>query len=132
MTNEIELIYDGNCPICMPCVNAFELEDASATLHKINARVDNENLLAEIHAAGMDVNKGLVIRHDGTLHYAADAMLLLARMGTKKGVLNWVNSTFFKYKAVATVCYPLLKAVRRLLFWSLRIPMIPSAKANDG
>lgn len=121
---EIELIYDGKCPICVPCVKAYELKEQPEQLRKVDARQNNAALLEEIKAAGMDINKGLVIRYNGKLHYAAEAMALLAKIGTNKGLLNYINATFFKYKPVAVVCYPLLKAVRKTLFVILCIPMI--------
>lgn len=120
----IELIYDGKCPICVPCVEAYALREQPERLQKIDARKNNQMLLAEMQAAGMDINKGLVIRYNGTLHYAADAMALLAKLGTNKGTLNYINTTFFRYKPLAVIGYPLLKAVRRAAFIVLRIPMI--------
>ncbi len=121
---DIELFYDGKCPICVPCVDAYELKENPNQLKKIDARENNQAILAEMTQAGMDINKGLVIRHQGKLYYAAQAMTLLAQLGCRKGLLNYINTTFFKYRPIAVICYPLLKTVRRMLFVVLRIPMI--------
>jgi predicted DCC family thiol-disulfide oxidoreductase YuxK len=127
----IELIYDGKCPICVPCVEAYALKDDTGALKKIDARENNEALLDEMEAAGMDINKGLVVRYQGKLHYAAEAMALLAKLGTNKGLLNYINATFFRYKPLATLGYPLLKAVRRLSFIVLNIPMITRGQHDE-
>lgn len=119
----IDLVYDGKCPICVPCVEAYELGDGQGTLNKLDAR-KQEDVLLEIKNAGMDINKGLVVRYDGTLYYAADAMILLAKLGSKKGLLNYINASFFRYKPLAVIGYPVMKAVRRALFVVLRIPLI--------
>ena len=116
MTNpsKIQLIYDGECPACNHYVHVVRIRESLGELELLNAR-ENPSVMAEINAAGLDIDQGMVLKADGQLYYGADAVHALALMGTGSDAFNRLNYWMFRSSTVAAVLYPVLRAGRNLL-----------------
>jgi predicted DCC family thiol-disulfide oxidoreductase YuxK len=107
------LVYDGDCPFCSATARIYRLKKSVGDLHVINAReaADTEIML-EITAAKLDLNEGIVARFDGRLYHGAEALHLLALLGSDNDWLNRLNVSLFRNRATVTVAYPAMKFLR--------------------
>jgi predicted DCC family thiol-disulfide oxidoreductase YuxK len=111
---DILLVYDKQCPACDYYCNLVRIRESVGRLVLVDAR-DGGPIMDEITAAGLDIDQGMVLKIGGTLHYGADAIHALALLGTRSGVFNRVAYWSFRYRPLARVLYPLLRACRNLL-----------------
>jgi predicted DCC family thiol-disulfide oxidoreductase YuxK len=111
----IWFVYDGECPICSMAAEAFQVRDAVGTLHLVNARESaGHPALSEVNAARLDLDAGMVIKYGGILYHGADALQLMALIGSEHGWLNRMNALLFRSKPVAMIAYPFMRAARNL------------------
>lgn len=112
---EIWFAYDGECPICATAAAAFRVREAVGTLHLVNARVDvGHPVLSEVNAARLDLDEGMVVKYGGRLYHGADALQLMAMIGSEHGWFNRMNAALFKNRSVARIAYPFMRAVRNM------------------
>jgi predicted DCC family thiol-disulfide oxidoreductase YuxK len=111
----IWFVYDGECPMCSTAAAAFQVRKAAGALHLVDARVDLAHpALAEVNAARLDLDKGMAIKYGGRLYHGADALHLMALIGSEHGWLNRMNALLFKNKSVAHIAYPFMRAARNV------------------
>ncbi|MDO5604606.1 MAG: DCC1-like thiol-disulfide oxidoreductase family protein [Paracoccus sp. (in: a-proteobacteria)] len=104
----IEIVYDGECPFCADFTRMVALRRAGEVV-LIDARGDDPRV-AEI-GAGLDLDRGMAVRHQGHISHGADAMALLlalSRPGGIWGAVRWMFAT----PARAGLAYPVLRAGR--------------------
>ncbi len=114
---EIALVYDMECPACDAYCRFVRIEERELKL--IDARAPGA-LMTEITAASLDIDQGMVVKHDGVLHYGADAIHALALMAPKKGLFSRINHIIFRSRTRARAFYPALRLCRNLLLKVLR------------
>ena len=111
----IWFVYDGECPVCATAAAAFRVREAVGTLHLVNARQDaGHPVLNEVNAARLDLDEGMAIKYGGRLYHGADALHLMALIGSQHGWLNRMNALLFRNKRVAVFAYPFLRGARNL------------------
>ncbi len=111
----IWFVYDGECPICATAAAAFRVREAVGILHLVNARVDvGDPVLSEVNAARLDLDEGMAVKYGGRLYHGADALQLMALIGSEHGWMNRINAALFKNKSVARISYPFMRAVRNM------------------
>ena len=110
----LSLVYDGDCPFCAATARMYRLKQAVGTLHIVNAREAGDTpLMREIGTRGLDLNQGIVAQFNGKLYHGAEALHLLALLGSERGWLNRLNVALFRNRATVIFAYPFLKAIRR-------------------
>ncbi len=112
MSDDIEVIYDKQCPVCDYYCHAVDV--AEGNLVRVDAREPGE-AMDEITALGLDIDEGMVLRVDERIYYGADAIHELAKRSNKKGLMNRFASFVFRSRALSRFFYPILKAMRNLL-----------------
>lgn len=113
-SENITLIYDGECPVCTAYSCAVGVSPEDGALRRINARGDDA-LIRKATEAGLDLDEGMVVVHRGELHHGADALHLMAKLAPAKGIRNRVNKALFGSRTIARISYPALRAGRNLL-----------------
>jgi predicted DCC family thiol-disulfide oxidoreductase YuxK len=116
--DEVLLVYDKQCPACDYYCNLVRIRESAGRLVLVDAR-DGGPIMDEITRAGLDIDQGMVVKVGGTLYYGADAIHVLALMGTSSGLFNRITRLSFRYRPVARVLYPMLRLCRNLLLKSL-------------
>jgi predicted DCC family thiol-disulfide oxidoreductase YuxK len=111
---EVLVVYDKHCPACDYYCNMVRIKESVGRLVLVDAR-DGGPIMDEITARGLDIDQGMVVKVGDELYYGADAIHVLALMGTNRGFFNRLAYWSFRSPAVAKVLYPLLKACRNLL-----------------
>jgi predicted DCC family thiol-disulfide oxidoreductase YuxK len=122
-TQDVWLVYDGDCPICRPSANALKIREAVGKLHLINAR-EPHPILEEIQQAGLDLDEGMVVKFKNTLYHGADAQHILAMIGTNHGWINRINVLLFRSACLAKIFYPIMRTARNALLHYKGIPKI--------
>ena len=123
--NEILIVYDKQCPACDYYCNLVRIRESVGRIVLVDAR-DGGSVMAEITAAGLDIDQGMVVKVGDQLYYGPDAIHVLALMGTNKGFFNRLAYFCFHSKSASRVLYPALKALRNLL-----LKLLSKTKINN-
>lgn len=96
---QLRILYDGQCPFCTRYVQLVRLRERFA-VELIDARRDRERA----GRYGLDLNAGMIVDLDGTVHHGAAAVSLLSRLSSKPGPLA--------SPMVARLVYPFMRMGR--------------------
>lgn len=125
------LLYDRECPLCEFYCRRVRVNTATGGLLLVDARVPSE-LLAQVTAAGLDIDQGMVLKLGEQLYYGADAIAALALISSRSGLFNRVNYWIFRSSGVSRCFYPVLRSMRNLLLKILHKHKINNLrKANN-
>jgi predicted DCC family thiol-disulfide oxidoreductase YuxK len=132
LREEILLVYDRECPACNAYCQIVRIKQSVGDLRIVDAR-ENSEVMNEITAQGLDIDQGMVLKMGEQLYYGADAIHMLALIGSRSGIFNRFNHWMFKSKTISNIIYPLLKLCRNLLLKILRKTKINNlkTKANE-
>lgn len=108
------VVYDGECPFCAAYVRMTRLRDSAGPVTLVDARGDDHPVLDEIARAGLDLDRGMVVKMDGRLYHGDAAMTALALMTTASGAFNRTMRALFRRPGLARVIYPPMVAGRNL------------------
>ena len=123
--DDVTLIYDGQCPVCT--AYSCNVDAGAAKLNRIDARSGKAEVQKAVEA-GVDLDDGMVVLHQGHLYHGAEAMHRMALLSPKSGLRNRLNRLMFGNLAVARATYPILRAGRNALLRMLGRKKIGSAK----
>ena len=110
---QIWVVYDGECPFCSSYVQLYRIRERVGQVHLVDAR-SVQPIVAEIRRAGLDLDEGMVVKSQGRLYHGADAMNLLAVLGSEGTLFNRLNRALFSRPRLARFLYPPLVRGRRL------------------
>jgi predicted DCC family thiol-disulfide oxidoreductase YuxK len=122
-SRDIWIVYDGLCPFCTRYVLLYRIRQLADRVHLIDARSDDP-LVRELSDLGFDLNEGMVVKWKDRLYYGADAMHLLALLGSEASAFNRLNRWLFSREHTARLLYPLFVASRKLTLRMLGRPPI--------
>ena len=123
------VLYDGACPMCRSVVHALRIRERYGALHLLNARTaSNDPLYREVTRRGLDLDEGMVIAADGRLHHGADAVTFLARFDASTSPAATAANAVIRFRWVAGIAYPLLRAIRNGLLKRRRIGRIDNLR----
>ena len=71
-------------------------------------------VMREIDACGLNLDEGMVIKFQDTCYHGADALHVMALLGTRHGWFNRMNAWLFRSKRISTLVYPFMRAARNL------------------
>jgi predicted DCC family thiol-disulfide oxidoreductase YuxK len=125
------LLYDKQCPLCDFYCRRVRVNAATGGLLLVDARTPSE-LLAQVTAAGLDIDQGMVLKLGEQLYYGADAIAALALISSRSGLFNRVNYWIFRSSRVSRYLYPMLRSMRNLLLNMLRKHKINNLCKNNN
>ena len=116
-TEEIWFVYDGQCPLCLMGATYFRIKESVGKLNLLDKRTtpDSHPLIQEINANRLDLDEGMVLKMGGRFYQGAEALNLMALIGTNTGWFNKFNASLFTSKRMARFWYPSMRATRNLL-----------------
>lgn len=124
-TGDVWFVYDGDCPICSVAARGLRIKQAVGNLHLVDARTDIDHpILKEVRDLRLDLDQGMVIKFRDTCYHGADALHVMALLGTGQGWFNRINALLFRSKLLSAICYPPMRAGRNLLIWLHGAPKI--------
>jgi predicted DCC family thiol-disulfide oxidoreductase YuxK len=113
---DLAIIYDAECPVCTAYSCSVEIDDTKASgVRRINARSSDDALVQQAKAAGLDLDEGMVVVHQGRLYHGADALNIMARLAPKQGLGNRLNRMMFGNSTFSRLVYPFLRGGRNTL-----------------
>jgi hypothetical protein len=103
----------------------LRIRKAVGTLHLVNAREESGHpVMQEILARKLNLDEGMVIKFRDTCYHGADALHVMALLGTGQGWFNRWNARLFRSKTLSRLLYPSMKAARNLLLWFIGVSKI--------
>ena len=123
ITEDVWLVYDGECPVCNTYCKYIRIRDAVGELRLVDARHPSD-LLDEVTKAGLDIDQGMVLKFKGAIYYGSDAIHMLTLLSSPSGVFNRINFYVFSTSFGARIFYPICKAFRNVLLKILGIKYI--------
>ncbi|UDF04200.1 DCC1-like thiol-disulfide oxidoreductase family protein [Asticcacaulis sp. AND118] len=109
------LVYDGDCVLCRSGALGYRVNKAVGRLQTLDARSHAVHpVLREIHTRQLDLNQGIVVVYGDQWRHGADALNLLAMLGSNHDALNRFNAWLFRSPRRARWLYPLMRAGRNL------------------
>lgn len=114
MNDDIELLYDKECPACEYYCQRIDIESSAGNLVRVDAR-DQSTVMEEVTAMGLDIDEGMVLKKGDDIYYGAEAIHELALLSNRKGFVNRLAFWTFRSKGLSKILYPVLKACRNLL-----------------
>ncbi|MGH8724121.1 MAG: DCC1-like thiol-disulfide oxidoreductase family protein [Burkholderiales bacterium] len=116
---EIEVTYDGACPVCRSVVRRLKMRHAEPRIALIDARAAPDQVAA-LAARGLDLNEGIVVKAGESYFSGAEATRYLAGLHAPAGRLERLFGWGFGSPRRAAIAYPIFRAGRRLLLLLLR------------
>jgi predicted DCC family thiol-disulfide oxidoreductase YuxK len=125
LTPEVWFVYDGACPLCTFGSNHWRVQEAVGTLHILDARENRMHpLLQEINARKINLDEGMVIKFQDNYYHGVDALHVMALLGTRVGWFNRMNAHLFRSRRISRLCYPFMRAARRIALVLKGAPLI--------
>jgi predicted DCC family thiol-disulfide oxidoreductase YuxK len=114
--DELVVVYDGQCPFCTRFVELYRIRRLVGHVRLVDARgaAGSDPVLDAVRAAGLDLDEGMAVRWGGRTYHGADAMHVLALLGSEDSAFGRINSALFRRPGLARRLYPALVAGRRL------------------
>lgn len=112
--DRVELVYDRECPVCEFYCQRIGIRESAGQLERIDAREDSE-IMKEITALGLDIDEGMIVRHEDQIYYGSDAIHQLSKLSAQQGAVNRLARIGFGSATLARLLYPVFKALRNLL-----------------
>ena len=113
------IIYDGDCPFCSAYVRMVRLRRAFGAVRLVDAR-SAEPIVSEIEAAGLDLDKGMVLILNNERYHGAECLHRIALMSTSSGLFNRITKAIFASPRLARWLYPVLVGGRNAILFVLR------------
>ncbi|WP_133407782.1 DCC1-like thiol-disulfide oxidoreductase family protein [Parashewanella tropica] len=85
-SDQLEIIYDGDCPFCRNIVLKRDLESNGFQVTMVNARDLSNQQLTDYQNAGYDLNDGMLVKYQNKQYYGHDALMLLLKLSRHKGL----------------------------------------------
>lgn len=112
--DQVQLVYDGECPLCSNYAQFLKLKQSVKELTLIDARQGGP-VVEEVRGLPHDLNDGMVAIVDGRYYVGHEALNELALLAEGRGVFNRINRLAFNSPVAARLGYPWLKLGRWLL-----------------
>jgi predicted DCC family thiol-disulfide oxidoreductase YuxK len=128
---DLWVVYDGECPFCSSFVTLYRIRQQTDHVHLIDARSGNP-VVSEVRRAGYDLDVGMVVKFEGRLYHGAEAMTVLAILGSDRTIFNRLNHALFRRPRLARALYPWLVRGRLLVLRILGRKLIGAAEGLQG
>jgi predicted DCC family thiol-disulfide oxidoreductase YuxK len=125
-TDDVWVVYDGECPFCSSFVLLYRIREHAKHVHLIDARSPHP-IVDEVRRQRLDLNEGMAVKFKGRFYHGADAMNILAILGSGTTLFNRLNRALFRRPGVARLLYPLLARGRLITLRLLGRPLIGGA-----
>ena len=123
MTTYLKIIYDGQCPLCEGYTSLYRIKKTAGQVELIDAR-KNPLLAQKLLKDGFHLDKGFVVEIGTERYHGAEAMHILAQMGSSSSFFNWLNIQIFRHKTLSKILYPVLRTSRYILLKILNVKLI--------
>jgi hypothetical protein len=100
---KVRLVYDHDCPVCRFYASRVELSEGELEL--VDARKPGKSM-AEISAAGVDIDAGRAVKTGAALLLGSDTIHELTLQSSRSGTFNWLAAGLFRSPRLGTGLVP--------------------------
>jgi predicted DCC family thiol-disulfide oxidoreductase YuxK len=123
---DIELVYDGDCPVCRAYVQMHRLRQSAGNVRLIDAR-QHPDVVDAYARRGIDLNRDFVLKLDGAEYIGGAAMFALSSIAARHAFIRRLNARVFASNVTSRAIYAVLRVSRwALLLLIGREPIRPS------
>jgi predicted DCC family thiol-disulfide oxidoreductase YuxK len=127
----IELIYDGDCPVCRAYVQMHRLREMAGSVRLIDAR-QHPDVVDAYAKRGIDLNRDFVLKLDGAEYIGGAAMFALSSVAARRASIRRLNARVFASNTTSRAIYAVLRVSRwALLLLIGREPIRPTAAKSS-
>ena len=109
-------VYDGQCPLCLMGATHFRIRQAVGNLNLLDAReYSNHPIMHEVNSRGLNLDDGMAIKLGDMFYHGAEALHIMAMLGSNSEWLNRINTSLFKSKRLSNLLYPSFRGTRNLM-----------------
>jgi len=123
------VVYDGECPLCSRFSTLYRAREIVRRVQLVDAR-SNDPIVAEVRSRGFDLDAGMVVMLGDRFYHGADAMTVMALLGSDRTLFNRLNRAIFRHPRLARWIYPSLVRGRRMLLRALGRDLIGSRRTR--
>ena len=116
--NDIEVIYDGDCPVCRAYVQMHRLRESAGSIRLVDARQHPDVVDAYLRR-GIDLNRDFVLKIDGAEYIGGAAMFALSSIALPYPFIRRINAWLFASTTTSRAIYAVLRVSR----WTLLLLM---------
>lgn len=111
-SNNLTIIYDGDCPICKNYIKYLELKK-KFNVKLINARKEIQFTKKICNKYNLNINDGMIVIFNNKLYFAGEAIHLLENITLTKRKTSYSFLNFFlRIKIISKIMYPFFKFLR--------------------
>lgn len=130
--SQIDLIYDGDCPVCNAYVQMHRLRGDGGSIRLVDAR-QHPDVVADYASRGVDLNRDFVLKVDGVEYIGGAAMVALSSIAAPHAFLRRINACLFASTKTSRAIYAVLRVSRwALLLLMGRKPIRSSPTPSNG
>ena len=130
-TQNVEVVYDGKCPVCRGYCERLKLADPQRNLVLFDARRPGETV-TEVYRRGLDINEGMAVTVDGRLYYGSRAIHELTRLAEAESMFGRLNRLAFGSRRLSRYTYPFGKLARNILLRLIGVEKIRHPEPDDA
>ncbi len=112
-SDDVYIVYDGECPFCSAYVRMVRLREAAGAVHLLDAR-EPHPVVDEIKARGFDFDEGMALKIGDAIYHGDQSVHQIAMLSGPSGLLNRLHFWVFKSEKRAQALYPFMRAGRNL------------------
>lgn len=128
---EVEIIYDGDCPVCSAYVRMHRLREDGGAVHLVDAR-EHPDLVEAYASRGVDLNRDFVLKVDGVEYIGGAAMFALSSIAAPSRFLRRINAWLFTTRTTSRAIYAVLRVSRWALLLLMGRKPIRSSPLKQG
>lgn len=123
MIENVEIIYDGDCPVCKNINQYRKLKQAGANVKLTDARDLSSETLGEYLKSGINLNNDMIVIVDGEMHVGGSALRKLSEISDGHSMLAILVDAIFS-RSSRPRTYRVFVELRRVLLKLLGRPEI--------
>lgn len=127
----IDLIYDGDCPVCNAYVQMHRLRRDGGSIRLVDAR-QHPDVVKDYASRGVDLNRDFVLKVDGIEYIGGAAMFALSSIASPHVIIRRINACLFASSTTSRAIYAVLRISRWALLRLMGRKPIRSPTPNNG
>jgi predicted DCC family thiol-disulfide oxidoreductase YuxK len=127
----IEIIYDGDCPVCSAYVQMHRLHASVGTVRLVDAR-DHPEVVDAYARRGIDLDRDFVLKVDGAEYIGGAAMFALSSIASPSAFIRRINAWLLASKTTSRAIYAALRVSRWTLLRLMGRKLIRSSTIKQG
>lgn len=128
---DVEIIYDGDCPVCSAYVRMHRLREDGRHIELVDAR-QHPDVVETYARRGVDLNRDFVLKVDGAEYIGGGAMLALSSIAAPSPWIRRINACLFASRTMSRAVYAVLRVSRWTLLLLMGRKPIRSSINNGG